>query len=100
MHDPTAFQRDLLYVIAGNDGFCGLAIKDEFGNYYDKEIYRGRLYPNLDTLVETGLVEKGQQGRRSNSYKATDRGQREIEARSSWKQQYIATEGNKTATVK
>jgi len=37
----------------------GLAIKDELENYYEKEIHHGRLYPNLDTLVEKGLIEKG-----------------------------------------
>ena len=34
----------------------GLAIKEEIKDYYEGEIYHGRLYPNLDTLVEKGLV--------------------------------------------
>ena len=56
MYDLTGFQRDLLYVITGRDEPHGLAIKDELEEYYEKEIHHGRLYPNLDTLVEKGLV--------------------------------------------
>jgi PadR family transcriptional regulator PadR len=90
MHDLTAFQRDLLYVIAGKDEPHGLAIKDELQEYYEKEIHHGRLYPNLDTLVDKGLVEKGELDRRTNFYVMTRRGQREIEARQEWEEEYVA----------
>ncbi|SEP28164.1 Transcriptional regulator PadR-like family protein [Halorientalis persicus] len=89
MYDLTAFQRDLLYVIAGTNEPHGLAIKDELEEYYENEIHHGRLYPNLDTLVEKGLVEKGTKDRRTNSYSVTKRGQREIEARKEWEEQYV-----------
>ncbi|MFC4550049.1 MULTISPECIES: helix-turn-helix transcriptional regulator [Halorussus] len=92
MYDLTGFQRDLLYAIAGKDEPHGLAIKEELENYYDKEIHHGRLYPNLDTLVEKGLVEKGQLDRRTNYYGLTSRGDREISARLEWEQQYIDDE--------
>ncbi|GAB7008975.1 PadR family transcriptional regulator [Halorubrum trueperi] len=88
MYDLTGFQRDLLYVVAGLDDPHGLALKDELENYYEKEIHHGRLYPNLDTLVEKGLVEKGEQDRRTNVYTLTRRGQREITAREEWENQY------------
>lgn len=89
MHDLTGFQRDLLYVIASGDEPNGLAIKDELEAYYDTEIHHGRLYPNLDTLVNKGLVEKGEVDRRTNYYRLTSRGQREIDARREWEEQYI-----------
>ncbi|WP_226043139.1 PadR family transcriptional regulator [Natrinema sp. DC36] len=89
MHDLTAFQRDLLYVIAGHKEPHGLAIKDELQNYYETKINHGRLYPNLDTLVEKGLVEKGSLDKRTNSYTITDRGYRELKARHEWESQYI-----------
>ena len=91
MYDLTGFQRDLLIVIAGLDEPHGLAIKDEIEEYYESEINHGRLYPNLDTLVEKGLVEKGQRDRRTNTYVLTRRGDREIEARREWEQQYVDT---------
>ncbi|MGM0606127.1 MAG: PadR family transcriptional regulator [Halobacteriota archaeon] len=89
MHDLTGFQRDLLYVIAGLEEPHGLAIKEELEEYYEKEIHHGRLYPNLDTLVNKGLVEKGEQDRRTNKYVLTRRGRREIDARSEWEAQYL-----------
>lgn len=92
MHDLNGFQRDLMYVIAGLNEPHGLAIKDELEAYYGTEINHGRLYPNLDTLVEKGLVEKGQIDQRTNSYTLTQRGQRELEARDEWERQYFADE--------
>lgn len=93
MYDLTGFQRDLLYVIAGLDKPHGLAIKEELEDYYQKEIHHGRLYPNLDTLVEKGLVEKSQKDRRTNAYEMTRRGTREIEARAECEASYIDHEG-------
>lgn len=88
MHDLTGFQRDLLYVIAGREEPHGLAIKEELEDYYEKEIHHGRLYPNLDTLVDKGLVEKGQRDERTNVYMLTDRGRRALEARRKWEDKY------------
>lgn len=92
MYDLTGFQRDLLYVIAGLEEPHGLAIKEELEEYYEKEIHHGRLYPNLDTLVDKGLVEKGQRDRRTNYYTLTRRGRREIDARKEWEGQYVTAE--------
>jgi len=92
MHDLTGFQRDLLYVIAGLEEPHGLALKSELQDYYENEINHGRLYPSLDTLVDKGLVEKGQKDRRTNVYSLTRRGDREIEARREWKRQYLDEE--------
>lgn len=89
MYDLTGFQRDLLYVVAGKEEPHGLAIKEELEEYYEKEVQHGRLYPNLDTIVEKGLVEKGEKDRRTNFYSITKRGHREIEARRDWEQGYV-----------
>jgi DNA-binding PadR family transcriptional regulator len=91
MHDLTGFQRDLLMVISGMERPHGLAIKEELEEYYQKEIHHGRLYPNLDTLVEKGLVDKGEHDRRTNYYTVTRRGTREIEDRRDWENQYVDT---------
>jgi PadR family transcriptional regulator, regulatory protein PadR len=98
MYDLTGFQRDVLYVIAGGDQLNGLAIKAELEDYYETEVHHGRLYPNLETLGNKGLVEKGEVDRRSNSYTLTARGRREIEARREWEEQYVAVSaGESTA---
>ncbi len=89
MHDLTGFQRDLLYVIAGVDQPSGQDVKDEVEKYYTSEINHGRLYPNLDTLVNKELVEKGQLDRRTNYYAITNAGEEEIEDRREWEEQYV-----------
>ncbi|ADB59327.1 transcriptional regulator, PadR-like family [Haloterrigena turkmenica DSM 5511] len=89
MDDLTGFQRDLLYVIAGADQPSGQEVKDEVEKYYNSEINHGRLYPNLDTLVNKELVEKGQLDRRTNYYAISDKGQSSIEQRREWERQYI-----------
>jgi DNA-binding PadR family transcriptional regulator len=90
MYDLTGFQRDLLYVIAGLDEPHGLAIKEELEMYYEGDVNHGRLYPNLDTLVDKGMVEKGERDRRTNFYTLTRRGKRELSARQDWESQYVS----------
>lgn len=92
MFDLTGFQRDLLIVIAGLEDPHGLSIKDELEGYYESEVNHGRLYPNLDSLVEKGLAEKGKKDDRTNLYHLTQRGKRELAARREWEQQYLETE--------
>ncbi|WP_049899379.1 PadR family transcriptional regulator [Halococcus agarilyticus] len=89
MEDLTAFQRDLLYVIAGMDEPKGLGVSEELQRAYDGDINHGRLYPNLDTLVENGLVEKGAQSDVTNFYTVTERGEAAIAARHAWERQYV-----------
>ncbi|TMT79083.1 PadR family transcriptional regulator [Haloterrigena sp. H1] len=89
MDDLTGFQRDLLYVIAGADQPSGQDVKDEIEQYYSSEINHGRLYPNLDTVVNKDLVEKGQLDRRTNYYAITDEGEQAIEDRREWVLQYV-----------
>ena len=89
MHDLTGFQRDLLYVLAGLKEAKGLSVKDELDEYYGASINHGRLYPNLDTLVDKGLIEKGKYDDRTNAYSLTNRGHREIEARREWEEGYL-----------
>ena len=80
MFELTGFQRDLLYVIAGSDRPSGQEIKERIGKDVG-EVNHGRLYPNLDALVEDGLVDKGQQDRRTNYYTISETGQEAIRAR-------------------
>lgn len=85
VYDLTGFQRDILYVTAGQKEPHGLAIKEELDQYYESEIHHGRLYPNIDELVDKGLFKKGEVDRRTNFYTVTSRGIRELESRREWK---------------
>jgi len=85
LDDLTGFQRDLLTQIINLDSPNGLEIKHDMEEAYDgQQINHGRLYPNLDTLVEKGLVKKTQADRRTNNYTLTNRGRRELEEHCSW----------------
>jgi len=78
--DPTElsrFQIDILRVIERESPLHGLGIKAELEDRYDDDddLGHGRLYPNLNDLVELGLVDKSQRDRRSHNYALTIRGQ-------------------------
>lgn len=82
----TGFQRDLLLVIAGHGldadaAMNGQEIKREVGDLRDEDVNHGRLYPNLDTLTNKGLVEKGDRDRRTNYYRLSEDGREVLEAR-------------------
>ncbi|MDS0300442.1 PadR family transcriptional regulator [Halogeometricum sp. S1BR25-6] len=89
MFELTGFQRDLLYVIAGSDRPSGQEIKERIGKDVG-EVNHGRLYPNLDALVEDGLVDKGQQDRRTNYYTISETGEEAIRERRRWENQYVS----------
>lgn len=90
MDELTGFQRDLLYVIAGMDRPSGREIMADIKGYVE-EVTHGRLYPNLDALVERGLVEKGELDRRTNYYALTPRGRRALEEHREWTERYVGT---------
>jgi len=73
VRDLTAFQKNILTVLA-EEARYGLAIKRELEDYYGQEVNHGRLYPNLDDLVNKGLVEKSELDKRTNEYALTDDG--------------------------
>lgn len=88
MNDLTAFQRDMLFVVSGLGAPKGVEVKDELDAYYESEIHHGRLYPNLETLIERGLISKGQKDNRTNEYTLTETGERAIEERREWEANY------------
>jgi DNA-binding MarR family transcriptional regulator len=83
--DLTAFQVDVLAVTARLEGAVdqvyGLAIKRGLEDIRDQDINHGTLYPNLDDLVEDGLIEKGEIDARTNSYRVTREGFRLLQQR-------------------
>jgi DNA-binding PadR family transcriptional regulator len=80
----TAFQRDLLYVIASLDTPSGQGVKEKMEESTSIEINHGRLYPNLDVLVDEGLIERGDIDRRTNYYRLTESGVQALKDRREW----------------
>lgn len=98
MRGLTAFQRDILHILAGLGECHGKTVKEEIEDYYGEEVYSGRLYPNLDELVECGLVDKtesvpteGECNYRGNAYSVTEDGFSVLDRRNQWEQQYYKT---------
>ena len=75
--DLTAFQQNILAILS-EEALYGLAIKRELEDYYGTEVNHGRLYPNLDDLVELDLVEKSELDKRTNQYALTEAGREAV----------------------
>lgn len=89
MNDLTAFQRDILYVLADLERPNGLRVKTALREYYDEDVHPGRLYPNLDDLIDDGFVEKGRIDGRTNAYTLTAKGRRLLAERRHWTQEVV-----------
>lgn len=89
LFELTGFQRDLLLVISGMDRPSGQDVKTELESQLG-DITHARLYPNLDTLVEEGFVEKGAIDRRTNSYSLTESGYEALREYQRWSKQYLS----------
>ena len=92
MFELTGFQRDLLYCIAGTEEPYGLGIKAELEAYGDTEVNHGRLYPNLDTLIDKGYVTKSKLDDRTNRYELTDAGRSVLAERREWEAEQLGEE--------
>ena len=88
LFELTSFQRDILYVASGKDEPSGQELKEELEGELE-EITHGRLYPNLDTLVEKGYLEKGMIDRRTNFYSISKKGSNELANRRDWENKYV-----------
>ncbi len=81
--DLTAFQQNILTILS-EEPMYGLAIKRELEAYYGTEVNHGRLYPNLDDLVEMGYIEKSELDKRTNQYELTEAGHDVVLGRLEW----------------
>lgn len=92
MDTLTGFQRDLLIVIS-EEPKVGLDIKSELEDYYENtdSIKSGKLFPNLDVLVEKEYVTKNnyQYAKRTNIYELTQKGREVIENHHNWRDSFI-----------
>lgn len=83
--DLTAFQRDVLAVLATLEEPNGSTVLSTVEDLYGCDINNGRLYPNLGELADAGLVAKGELDGRSNYYRLTDAGRDRLAADLRWR---------------
>ena len=96
--DLTGFQHNILSILS-EEAMYGLAIKRRLEAYYDSEINHGRLYTNLDQLVEMGLVEKSALDKRTNQYALTDDGYEAVIDKLDWTLSKFVTGDDRAETV-
>jgi len=80
----TAFQRDILWVLAHGGPMKGLAVEDILETYYDERINHGRLYQNLDALSDASYVDKNPRDDRTNEYALTTDAKQAMQRRQTW----------------
>jgi DNA-binding PadR family transcriptional regulator len=97
--DLTAFQHNIL-VILSEEPMYGLAIKRQLEEYYGTEVNHGRLYPNLDDLVEMDLVEKSELDKRTNQYELTAAGDDAVLTRLNWVLSKFVTDADRADAVR
>lgn len=96
--DFTAFQQNILTVLAEEPQY-GLAIKRELERYYDSEVNHGRLYPNLDELVEDGLIEKSALDKRTNQYELSEEGYDLLLGELDWRFSKLVADGDRATDI-
>ncbi|WP_247001211.1 PadR family transcriptional regulator [Halosolutus gelatinilyticus] len=97
--DLTAFQNNILVILA-KEPMYGLAIKRELEDYYGTEVNHGRLYPNLDELVDLGLVEKSELDKRTNQYSLTDDGYDAVLDGVTWTLSKVVTDDDRADEIR
>ena len=80
----SAFQRDILWVLAHGGPLKGLAVQEALADYYDERVNHGRLYQNLDALAEAGYIEKSARDDRTNEYALTADAKQAMQRRRTW----------------
>ncbi|MFC6825632.1 PadR family transcriptional regulator [Halopelagius fulvigenes] len=77
------FQQNILTILADGPQH-GLGVKADLEDYYGEDVNHGRLYPNLDELVEGGFISKSELDKRTNEYELTEKGRSTIDAKLRW----------------
>ena len=77
--DLNSSKRDLLVEIYQMDQPSGQDIRGRIEAEHGEDVTHTRLYSNLNDLVDYGLIDKGEQNRRTNYYEVTNDGRRLVE---------------------
>jgi len=89
LHELRGFQRDLLFVICGLSDPNGQEIRAEMEQTLSDDVQHGRVYSNLNDLVDLGYVRKERENGRTNRYMLTEDGEDVIESRHEWERRYL-----------
>ena len=90
--DLTGFQRDSLWVLAAVQPATGTEFLKAIEAELHEDINQGRFYPNMDSLVEAGLIVKHENvpDNRTNTYELADAGRDLLKQRRQWEASQMA----------
>lgn len=91
LSELTAFQRDVLVMVAANEGANGSELCRQLTDAYGEEITNPRFYPATNGLIDRGLVEKRKSDGPVNSYWLTETGWDAATADSDWRVKLLKT---------
>lgn len=80
----SALQWDLLWTLSKRGSSKGIAVRQGIVDYYGEEVPYSEVYPNLDALVDLGLVVKRTNGGHTNEYELTEKGRCTLARRQIW----------------
>lgn len=82
----TALQWDMLWTLSKHDSLKGVGVRQELVEYYGEDVSYGEVYPNLDALVDLGLVVRGEGDHHTNRFELTEEGRRTLARRQIWQE--------------
>lgn len=85
----TGLQRDLMYIIASLNQPSGQAVKERMEEEFGSGVTHGRLYPNLDTLVDEGFVTNVEVDQHANYYELSETGRQALIERRKWEDERL-----------
>ncbi|MFC6906742.1 helix-turn-helix transcriptional regulator [Halalkalicoccus tibetensis] len=91
-------RQQILIVLSENPQY-GLAIKGELEDYYGNEVNHGRLYPNLDELVERDLIAKSELDKCTNQYELSNDGYDLLLGELNWRLSKVVTGEERTEDI-
>lgn len=99
MQGLTGLQRDLLFVLGGIGSTNGTRLKRELERSKYSSVLSGRLYYNLDILVDQSLVQKRAGEGRTNEYCLTEQGRESLRDHHEWQRRYLGSASTPSETV-
>lgn len=82
----SALQWDVLWTLSKRGALSGIGIREELVDYYGEDVSYGEVYPNLDALVDFGLVTRREGDHHTSEFKLTEEGRHTLARRQVWQE--------------
>jgi len=92
LHDYTALERDMCFLLAEHDDPSGHDLGDPLDELYSSGASQSSVYPVLKTLRSDGLVEKRESEGYGSAYVLTEAGREAVREYSEWVEERVPDE--------